>query len=406
MLGSFGGGGGGGDNSWTFSWILIASIILFVSPIAMITFLPEKISGDDWEQEMASMEETYYNMTGQRSNSEMNLWTLKGVYTPYDGVNVGYTDDGWIYGTRIYNVNPEQYQASNTVGVSTTSLGIRQANNGLWYYTSAPSYRSDITVATWGGTDNRDVMNPETATVCSMVVFDENHVSDTFFTTATKQTQGSNYYYAFTGYRYVYGPLSDYHIDVGGKATKVDSTTTSLSLIWYKYTTYSGISGQLTISGSDTGLSYLTADDIVREFNSHNYSATFDMQFNGVTMHLVIYMDPMYLQTMNVTQAYNAGYWSVMVYSDAVAEDLVSQTYDLSAENIVETVINIFTFNLAEQYDVDGWVGTLFSLFFSLVFYAVALVVCLEHAYLMIALGVVALIQVAVSAISGGLKFW
>lgn len=399
---NLGGSGGSGESSWLFGWVLIASIILFVSSLAMITFLPEKVTSEDWSTEVASIEDTYYRTTGERSTSEMNIWSLKGVYTPYDGNNVGYTDDGWIYGERVYSFSPSQYDASNTAGISTSNLTIKQADNGLWYYSSAPSYRSDIVVAQWGGDNNNTVQNPDTATVCSMVVFDEDHVSDTFFTTASKRTQGTNYYYAFTGYRYVYGPLSDYYISVGGEATQVNHSTTSLSLIWYKYTTYSGISGQLTISGSDSGLSYLTADDIVREFNSHNYSSTFDMQFNGVVMHLVIYMDPMFLQSMSVAEAYNAGYWSVLVYSDAVAKDLVSTTYDLSAENIVSTAIGIFTFNLAEKYNVDGWEAFLFSLFFTMVFYSVALVVCLGHVHLMIALGFLALVQALVSILSGG----
>lgn len=399
---SLGSSGGGGDSSWLFGWILIASIILLTSPLAMITFLPDRATGDDWSTEVASIEDTYLNMTGSRSTSEMNIWTLKGVYTPYDGNNVGYTEDGWIYGERVVNVSPSQYDASHTAGISNTSLSIRQADNGLWYYTSAPSYRTDIVTAQWGGASNNTVQNPDKATVCSMVVFDEDHVSDTFFTTSSKRTEGSNYYYAFTGYRYVYGPLSDYYINVGGQAVEVKNTSTSLSLIWYKYTTYSGISGQLTISGSDTGLSYLTSDDIIREFNSHNYSSTFDMQFNGVTMHLIIYLDPMYLQSMSVADAYNNGYWSVMVYSDAVASDMVSQTFDLSIENIVSTVIDIFTFNLGERYDVDGWMAFLYSLFFSLIFYSVALVVCLHNGMLLIGLGVLVAIQTIVSVISGG----
>ena len=396
------GGGGGGDSSWTFGWIMVALILLMLTPIAMITFLPEKSSESEWENEINQIQNEYFNVTGNSSTTEMNIWALKGVYTPYDGVNVGYTEDGWVYGLKVKEVSPEQYEAVHTQGMSSSGLSIKQSENGLFYYTAKPSYRSDIVLATW---DGDKVTNPDKASVCSMVVFDEAHCSDTFFTTSSKTSSGDHYYYSFTGYRYVYQPLSDYYISVGGNATEVNHSTTSLSLIWYKYSTLSGISGQLTISGSDTGLSYLTADDIVREFNEHNYSSTFDMQFNGVTMHLVIRMDPMYLQLMTVAEAYNSGYWSVMVYSDAIAEDMVSPTFDMSAENILQTVIALFTFNLAEQYDIDGWVGFVISLLVTFVFYGVALVICLGNAYLMILLLIVGVIQAIASALDVG-SWW
>lgn len=396
-------GGGGGDSSWTFGWILVAVIVLMVTPIAMITFLPEKdTSGGEWDNEVSQLQQEYFNVTGKSSTSEINIWALKGVYTPYDGVNVGYTDDGWIYGIKVKEVTPSQYRPAIT-GISQSGISIRQADNGLYYYTSVPEYRQDIVLATW---DGDKVTNPDYASVCSMVVFDEAHHSDTFFTTSSKTSSEDHFYYSFTGYRYVYQPLSDYHVSVGGNAIEVNHSTTSLSLIWYKYSTLSGISGQLTISGSDTGLSYLTADDIVREFNEHNYSSTFDMQFNGVTMHLVIRMDPMFLQSLTVADAYNAGYWSVMVYSDAMAKDMISPTFDMSVENILQTVISLFTFNLAEEYDIDGWVAFIISLIVTFVFYAVALVVCLHNAYLMILLLIIGIIQVIASAIEGVGNLW
>lgn len=132
-----------------------------------------------------------------------------------------------------------------------TPLTLIKADNGLWYYLTVPT-SSDGTpllnnikcaelVEEGEGEDKHEVLKYDGCTVYSMVYFDEAHTSDVFFTPSGKHTDDSgHYWYEYSGYRYSYGPLSDYNITVDGKAKEVKSNSTSLSLIWYKYATTTG----------------------------------------------------------------------------------------------------------------------------------------------------------------------
>lgn len=75
-------------------------------------------------------------------------------------------------------------------------------------------------------------------------------------------------------------------------------------------------------------------------------------------MHIVIRLDPYVygVEGGDVASVYNNGYFSVLVYSDAIAESMISsQNYEFSIENVGETLIGILTFKLDEKYDIDGW---------------------------------------------------
>lgn len=396
-------GEGGGDSEWTFRWVIFAIIVMTLTPLCLSMFLPAQYD-DDWADVKNDVEQQYLGMTGMHSTPEQNIWVLKGIYTPYNSEQYGWTDDGWLYGTKVTNYSPSQYQSTEQYP---GTLAVKQADNGIWYYTSVPDNFADITLAEWGsGGDGQPatnhVTNPKEATVYTSVYFDESHVSNVFFTPSSKTESEGHYYYEYTGYRYSFGPLSDYNIDVSGNITKVNANSTSLSLIWYKYSSLSGISGQLTISGSDSGLSYLTSDDIIRAFNSTTYTSTFDMMFNGVQMHLLIRLDPSRLTMLSVSECYNNGYWSVMVYSDAVADSINSPAYGFDVNNMVKAILAIFQFNMGEEYGIDGWVGFLISMFYTIVFYSVLLVIALKNPMMFIIVALIALIQVVTSFFGSG----
>lgn len=406
MLGSMGAnalsGGGGGNHNWTFNWLIFALMVIILTPLCMSLLLPAEYNSE-YADVQADIEEQYLHMTGYHSTPQQNIWTLTGIYTPYNSEQYGWTEDGWLYGTQVKQYSPKQYESTiQYVG----SLEVKQANNGIWYYNSVPQNFSGITLAQWDSTDANKITNPDKATVYTNVYFDEDYCSDVFFTSSTKTVTSEGYFYEYSGYRYVFQPLSDYNVDVSGNITKVTANNTSLSLIWYKYSTLSGISGQLTISGNDSGLSYLTSDDIIREFNSTNYSSTFDMTFNGVQMHLIIRLDPARLATMSVADCYNTGYWSVMVYSDAVADSLTSATYSFNVNTIMDTLMKIFMFDLADEYGIDGWMAFLVSLMYSVVFYSVFIVIALDHPMMFIIVGLMALIQAATSFLGSGFNLF
>lgn len=391
----------GGGSNFEFRMITLALVMLFLMPTLFILIAPAHVQEDtEWADEIGNLQEQYYAQSGQHSTPEQNIWTLTGIYTPYEGNTFGYTDDGWVYGSKVYTDAPTQY-ANNILFKG--NLVVAQAPNGLFYYISVPQSMTGITPlkpSQYTQEGGRYVItDTEGATVYSSVYFNSDKQSNIFFTTASKQEQGGHYYYAFTGQRYVFQPLKDYATNIDGETTKVTANSTSLSLIWYRYTEMtSGIAGQLAISGTDKGVSYLSADDIVRAFNSTNYSSKFDMTFNGgVQMHLVIRLDPSRLSAStsenNIRDCYNNGYWSVLVYSDSIVDSFSSATYEFSAENILGTLVSLFTFNIAEDYNVDGWVGIFAGLMITLPFYAALMAVIVNHPLMAILIPIIAALQ-------------
>lgn len=393
--------------------IMLALLLTLLTPIFFVIFVPmhNTESGESWDEEISNIEQTYYAHSGGHSTPEQVVWTLTGIYEPFSGGDFGHTEDGWIYGNRVTQYTPSQYDAGPTGG---TSLTLVQAKNGLWYYYSHPSYMLGIHNAGTtvdGNTGKIEVNDTTNKTVYSAVYMDESHVSNVFFTSSTRQENDDGYWYAYSGYRYAFQPLTDYFAKIegnGSETVKVNANSTSLSLIWYKYSAgVSGLAGQLAISGTDRGVSYLTADDIIREFNSSNYSSTFDMTFNSVKMHLVIRLDANKIaEGTSIRDCYDNGYWSVMVYSDAVVDSVTSSTFEFSIENIFNTLLALFTFRVAEQYDVEGWVGTIASLFISMPLYCALLSICLKNAHLLILLALVTAVQALLSKIGSISNWW
>lgn len=389
------GSGSGGGVEFEYKHIVWALVIIIALPIILPLVAPAASSsdGDQWAEEVADIEETYFKRSGSIATSEINVWALTGIYTPYSGGNHGRTDDGWLYGDRVGYDEPAQYKSTYWSGERFEVQ--RNPANGLYYYIKAPTNSPDIIAARNTGTAEDPDWDYTGATIYSSVTMDSDYKSSIFFTSSGKVTDGDSYYYAYDGYRYSFSPLSSFATTVDGVTYDVNSRTSSLSLIWYQYTSLSGIAGQLTITGKDYGVSYLTADDIVRAYDSTNLSATFDIRFGNIPMHLLISLNPLAVASgLSISDIWNSGYWSVMVYSDQDATSAVlSETYDFSPTKILDTVISLFEFDIEEEYNLDGWVALLASMTFTLSMYAVLLALALNHAYLWILVALLAAIQ-------------
>lgn len=383
----FSGDSSGGD--WEYKMLIYALTCIIVVPLLFSLLLPTSASGE-WEDEIRDIENTYYLQSGTNAHREINVWTLTGIYTPYEGGSYGYTRDGWLYGDRVEANSPSQY-TSNAFWQDEAFSVVRNPANGLYYYSSAPVNMPDIIPATATATG----YDFNGATIYSAVTMDSAHVSDVFISTGGRGEQDGYYYYTYTGYRYAFQPLTNFTTTKEGTTYDVVASTTSLSLIWYQYVDKGGIAGQLTISGTDTGLSYLTASDIIRAYNSSNFSAVFDMWFGNLPMHLRINLNPAAIAAgMSVSDAWSGGYWTVMVYSDQDASaSATSASFEFSPDNLMETVISLFTFHIAEDYGIDGWEGVVASLIFTLPLYACLVAFALKHAYLWVAVALIAAIQ-------------
>lgn len=381
-------GNGTTDTGFVVKVIVFALLLMFLVPLFFSLFIPQVDNGEDtkYADQIHQLENEYYLSTGRTVTATTETWALTGIYEPFYGSSYGITDDGWIYGARVVNYSPEQY--TNNLSVSGPNFRYAvQYRDGLYYYTEV---------------DNKDLSH-KVGDLYTAVAMDNAHTSDVFFTPGGKTTTDKGYYYDYSGYRYAFQPLRPYHTYIGGVDTEVEPNSTSLSLIWYQYSSLNGIAGQLTISGSDTGLSYLSSADILREFNQTTYSSTFDLTFNNVAMHLTIRLDPIRIaEGKSVETCYNQGWWSVVVSSDAiVTSSLNDASYDFNPNNVFDTLIKLLTFRIAEDYDIEGWQGTIASLIVTMPLYACLIALALIYPQSLILVAILGAIQAIVSVFSG-----
>lgn len=286
----------------------------------------------------------------------------------------GTTADGWIYGARVTNYSPINYD--NTQEDYTITY---DADSGLYEYSQAPSGSTSI----------------KAGDTYTSVTMDVEQKSTVFFTSENKTIYSNGFTYDYTGYRYAFQPISNYQAeDASGNKIDVKATSSSLSLIWYQFVSQSGIAGQLIIAGSDYSVSYLNSTQIVSAFNTTNSTSTFPMTFNGVDMNLVIRINPYYLaQGYTVGECYSLGFWDVMVYGQSVdGSGINSADYSFNVWSVFETLIDLLTFDTA-QYGLTGVVGVVASLAVCIPLYAILIAVGLEHYPVLILAAILAAIQ-------------
>ncbi len=361
--------GGGGSAQFTHGILIAAMVIAIMLPsmLTIATSLNDTGIDDTTEKVLGN----YYQFTGSRPVKEA-VWALEGIYRPYQGgSSYGYTDDGWLYGSRVDSYRPSQYQGTNYAYTVNRS-------NGLYYY----------------GTDTING-DHESGELYTSVAMDPTEKSDRFFTQNGKTQQDKWFYYDYTGYRYSFKPLANYNgVDADGKPIDVTSTDTSLSLIWYDYYGSQGISGQLILSGSDSGVAYLTADEIVSRFSTTTSTSKFDMFFNGVQMNVYIRLNPVYLaQTGDIEACWNQGYWEIMVTSLSTDVDAYMNTdFSFNPMDIFMTMVKLLTFDTAD-FGISGWLAVVLSIAYAVPLYAALIALAMENEIVLILAGILAAIQ-------------
>ncbi len=377
--------GGGGNSKFTYQMLLFSITILILLSLFIPIFCPKIMPSDAENVTLNELEEKYTDFTGTVPTSEA-VWGLTGIYTPY-GVayngtpttNWGRTDDGWLYGERVITYRPSQYDNDTERSAYTVRYN---ADNGLYYYTTAST------------TINQHDAND----LYTSVVMSKAQQSNMFFSSSGKVTDGASFYYKYDGLRYAFQPVAAYKgMDANGNTIDIVPNTTSLSLIWYNYYGSTGIAGQLIITGSDSGVAYLTAAQIVSAFNSDTSTSKFIMSFNGVEMNIYIKLDPTKLSSgLTVENCYDQGYWSIMVSSrSADTSSYTGADYEFSPTAVFETMIDLFTFNM-DDYGLSGIAGTLASLLIVIPLFIALIAIGLDNYIVVIIAGIYAAI-VAIS---------
>lgn len=362
------------DNNFTFGIVILAIAIVFLMP-TMISVFVEKDTSEAAPEQLDNVLDGYRRFTGTFPTNE-EVWALTGIYTPV-GVDANgnlsssyaYTPDHWIYGARI-----GQYTPSNFSGTSAYTVAY---NEGFYFYSG----------------DTLD--GHKQGELYTSVAMDKNQKSDIFFTPSGKRVSGENWFYEYNGFRYSFQPLADYlYKDGNGDVKRTTASNTSLSLIWYDYYGSSGISGQLVLSGSDSGVSYLTSSEIVGAFNSANNLAKFNMVFNGNPMNVYIKIKNEYTAAgYSVAECFDYGYWEIMVTSNSTdANTYMSTDYSMNIYNIWDTFVDLFTFNM-DDYNLSPEMQTVASVTLSVVLYAALLSLGLTCYPILIFAGILAAIQ-------------
>lgn len=380
--------GSGGNAAFTKRALTFSIMGMVLMAGFLSVFLPDDYDGD-LSSELDTLSEGYYSMTGTKAASE-EIWGLTGIYSPYGmdtqgntSTQWGTTPDGWVYGERKNSYSPSQYENLNGGKESYTVQ--YDPDKGLYYYTQKGSDLTSIVTATG------DPVDPETGTLYTAVSMDIDHKSNQFFTPGSRVTDENGTYYNFSGWRYVWQPLRDYE----APGVSVSRTTTSLSIVWYDYYGTSGLSGQLMLSGSDSGVSYLTTQEIVNAFDSASFTSKFTMIFNGIDMNVYIKINPWAVQFggMSVADAFSNGYWSLMITSPAVTSDSSGFTISaFSPDRVLEIVIGLLTFSM-DAYGLSGVASILCSVFFTVSLYTSLLAISLEKLHLLILMGILGVIQ-------------
>lgn len=370
---------------FTFKAIIFATAIMFLLP-TMINLFVEQTDVSATSELSDELLKGYQDFTGTSStNVHEELWVMNGIYTPY-GIGIDgngneyqtqsyfYTPDHWIHSGRVTNYRPIQY--------------VNQPPDHSVYYDSTDKCYRYSSASTIDGYSQGDLY--------TSITMDSDHKSDVFFTSNSKTTIGDNFMYDYTGWMYSFVPSNDYYVvDANGNSRQVIATSTSLNLIWYDvYGQASGLSGNLVISGNDSGVAYLDANSIVQAFNSTNNISKFTMIFNGVECYVYIKISAYYLsQGMNVEDCFNAGYWNVMITSKSTEiTTYMSSEYSMNVSNIWDTMVDIFTFNL-DSYNMSPMMKTVASITISLCLYAMLLTIGLSCWPVLILAGLVAVIQ-------------
>ena len=294
-------------------------------------------------------------------------WVLTHVYTPFDPDNTAQEDypdhideGGWLFGRDV-----TEYPYIGTVA-GPNSAGIKldkgQVSNQPLSIGESSSYSYQSGKEWWNGGNEWGIvfMDPKIVQSFAWLAGD-----DDFERVGYTYTYGVGNNWNYTGYRYTFDPTLPFSDGTSSKDGQ-------LSIVWYKTTSDTGISGGLDIYGSghkygqpaaETRLASISATDIIRNYQTNSgYATVYDFDFDGAHINLSIKFDPNVLDKYpSFMAAWNDGAWSMTVSTASAGNffDVENSTSFVdSTGNMVDTFIQIYTFKTPE-FDDEPWVNVI-----------------------------------------------
>lgn len=331
-----------GDDSMLLK-IAVFGIAMSMMCTVMITVLVTDNNSDYTYQQLRGYRDELGTFTGQSMVSS-TPWILTGVYTPWnasDGVEGHMTADYWLYGSEIAgysdlgksaDIHLDKTQKSNTKLTIGDDQSYRYRNGREW----------------WAGGNDWGFMfwNPD-------LTFG---LSDGY-----TYAEGTARNWSYSGYRYNFDPMLPF--TAGGDAGSASLKDGSLSIVWYDFGNYDeGLSGGLDIYGGSVILASYAAADIVAAYQSSSgYSTQYQFDFNGTLITLSIRFDQDVIESgTDLMSAWSNGNWSMAVFTPSAGNfyDLEnSNTFMVTAGSMMDTFVNIFTFNAPTLPDSSGLIG-------------------------------------------------
>ena len=385
------GSGGGGDDTLQVKLAVLGVVVSLIVTAMLPIMLYNNPTGYDL-QDVQEIRDDMARFTG-KSMVDQSPFVLQHVYTPYVvGEEWRTTEEGWLYGSELGTTDPEtgiftpEYldpqTGQNLIDGHTSQIRLDPA-----YKSDTPLFQSDYTAvvtipeAKWYykpgfglfGVDDQpddgtyDVTLPTSTAPDAINVF--GRIAEWLGFDVWESKSVTYPTWNFSGYRYEFDPVLRINTEDGTSTKTV--TDAKLSIVWYDLdggngSSTQGISGGLILYNNKTNgiVANYTAAEIIANYNTASMRASeYVLDFEGVEISMYIMFDAdVRTNPLGLSEAWDQGKWTIAfsTHSADLFLDIENSTsFTASVGNMINTYIDIFTFNtpeLSAEWDLVLWV--------------------------------------------------
>ena len=387
MLGS----GGSGDDTLQVKLAILGIVVSLI----VTSMLPIMLYSNPAGYDMQTVQEIRDDMTRFTGKTMVNQapFVLQHVYTPYAiGEEWHTTEEGWLYGEELGYTDPETEEF--IPGYTDPITGQQLIDGHTTQIRLDPNHKSDTPLFQ---SDYSAVVTIPNAKWYFKPAFglygEEDEPEDGIYTPtfpASSAPGSLNIFgmlaewlgfdvwesetvtypaWNFSGYRYELDPVLRINTENGTSTKAV--TDAKLSIVWYDLdgtggSSTQGISGGLILYNQKTNgiVAHFTAAEIIAGYNTASMKASeYILNFEGIEISMYIQFDAdVRTNPLGLDAAWNSGQWTVAfsTYSADMFLDIENSTsFTASVGNLINTYIQIFTFNVPDvsaEWDLVLWV--------------------------------------------------